>query len=154
MTTRGICWGLLGVSLAFGQTLPAPPERGNKTLADRMGELSGRLNPGEPPESYQKALNALTGSFARKPRALERKVERKMRRPEVCAAPLLEVKPPAEWAKQFTMRVVKPREPLSRMPQLEPPAPRCPSPTAAASAPARSAERFGGRSWQAQESST
>ena len=125
MTTRGICWGLLGAFLAFGQALPAPRELVNKTLADRMGELSRKLNPGEPPEPHQKALDALTGSLAR---ALERKLERNVRQPKVCAAPLLEVRPSAEWAKQFTMRVVKPREPLPRMPQLEPPAPACPSP--------------------------
>jgi len=46
----------------------------------------------------------------------------------VCAVPLLEGKLSAEEAKQFTMRVVKPREPLPRMPQLQPPAPACTSP--------------------------
>lgn len=125
MTTRGICWGLLGACLAFGQALPAPPDRGNKTLADRMGELSRKLNLGETPEPYQKALRAFTGSFLQKPRPVERKL--KVRKPEVCAVPLLEGKPAGD-ANQWTMRVVKPQEPLPRMPQLEPPAPACPSP--------------------------
>jgi len=121
MTTRGICWGLLGACLAFGQALLAPPELGNKTLEDRMGELSRKLNPGE-----SQALHSFTGTFSRKPRPVQRKVIQPQ--PEVCAAPLLEVRPSAEEAQQFTMRVVKPREPLPRMPQLQPPAPACPSP--------------------------
>ena len=109
MTTRSICWGLLGASLALGQIVPPPQGRGNKTLEERLGDLSRKLTRSQEP--YQKKVR------------LDRKA-----RPEVCAAPLLEVRVSPEEAKQWTMRVVKPREPLPRMPQLAPPAPACPSP--------------------------
>jgi hypothetical protein len=119
MTTRSICWGLLGAGLAFGQAPPATPESGKKTLADRMGELSRKLKPGD-----QKALQNFTGTFSRKPRPIQRILIQP--RPEVCAAPLLEGKPAGDPS-QWTMRVAKPPEPLPRMPQLQPPAPACPS---------------------------
>ena len=122
MITRGICWGLLGACLAFGQALPAPPDLVNKGLADRMEELSRKLSA----DLYQKEPRAFTGTFSQKLRPVQRKLIQP--KPEVCAAPLLEVKPSAEEAKQWTMRVAKPREPLPRMPQLQPPAPACPSP--------------------------
>lgn len=95
MTTRSICWGLLGAGLAFGQDLP------NKTVA--------------PSRTF-------TGTFSRKPRPIQRVLIQPQ--PEVCAAPLLEGKPAGD-PNQWTMRVAKPREPLPRMPQLQPPAPAC-----------------------------
>ena len=106
MTTKGICWGLLGAGLAFGQALP------NKTLADRMRELSRKPNPSR----------TFTGTFSQKPRPLQRTLIQPQ--PEVCAAPLLEGKPSGD-PNQWTMRVAKPQEPLPRMPQLQPPAPAC-----------------------------
>jgi hypothetical protein len=99
MASRILWWGLLGPILAFGQAV-SPPKT-DKDLGDLLADLSRRL------ERSQEQANPL---------------ERRLERPKVCAAPLLEAKPNI----QSRMPVIKPPQPLPRMPQLVPPAPPCP----------------------------
>ena len=125
MTTRSMCWGLLGASLAFGQAVPPPPQH-ERPLGALMGDLSQKLKPYESQKPYHKSLNGLTGQFSLEaPSRRPRKVIF-WKQPKVCAAPLLEAKPAAKTK----IRTFKPTEPLPRMPQLEPPAVACPPATA------------------------